>query len=414
MTHQIKIIAAALLLALSIPATAGELTLSAPGASDSVPARLSNAVTKNAAALETAPLQFAWRLDAEAPLSAISAPHQAASKEYWDTRTASELSDGVSIPTTSAGAIVRLSPAAGASTKALEARRVVLIKDGLSYADGAGMKTLADSDELAKGDVPFPVGSTVFRIDPKLGAGAFKLQVPQATGDTVVHVFEPDSSVQLDLKADRTAYQAGGVIKVDAALRDGDAMLKATEIRGMITAGDGQIREFAFVADKAGGYRAQLPADLATDASHGLFEIQTFVSAGSAKDRILRDARTAFAYSVPSARFTGAARKVAMRMRDPFVHLEFDVEVASASRYQIGGVLYGTDQNGVKVPLAMAQSAQLLEPGVHGMTLFYGPDVLDGAKAGAPYEIRDLQLVNQADMGVQEQRVVALTLETAH
>ena len=412
MTIKIKILAAALVVALSAPAIAGDLTLSAPGATDTVPAKLSTAITKNASQLESAPLQFAWRLDETAPLSAVSAPHQTASKEYWDTRSASELSNGVLIPTTAAGAIVRLSPAAGASNKALEARRVVITKDGRSYADGSGMQTVADSEELAKGEAAFPAGSTVFRIDPALGAGAFKMQVPQATGATIVHVFEPNSSLHLDLKADRTAYQAGGVIKVDAQLRDGDQVLKAAEISGMITSADGQVREFAFVANRAGGYSAELPADLKSAASRGLFEIQTFVSASSSKGRVLRDARTAFAYSVPSARLTGAARTVAVKMRDPVVYLEFDVEVAIPSRYQIGAVLYGTDAKGAKVPLAMAQSAQLLDAGVHGLTLLYGPDVLDGAKAGAPYEIRDLQLVNQADMGLQEQRVHALTLET--
>lgn len=115
--------------------------------------------------------------------------------------------------------------------------------------------------------------------------------------------------------------------------------------------------------------------------------------------------------SLPGARFTGNARTVPVKMRDPVIYLEFDVEVATASRYQIGGVLYGTDQSGVRVAVAAAQSAQLLLPGVHGMTLFYGQDILDGLAVGAPWEIRDLQLVDQADMALQEKRVQALVLE---
>jgi hypothetical protein len=124
------------------------------------------------------------------------------------------------------------------------------------------------------------------------------------------------------------------------------------------------------------------------------------------------DAPAILSVRVPSARLTGAARSVPVRMRDPVVYLEFDVEVAATSRYQIGGVLYGTDNSGAKVPLAMAQSAQRLEPGVHGMTLLFGPDILDSVAAGAPWEIRDLQLVNLADMSVQEQRERALVVES--
>ncbi len=405
-----KILAAALALTLSAPLVAADLALAPAGPNDTLPARLSAVAHKNAASLEAQPLAFAWRLEPEAALTAVVVPQETKSREYWDTRSSDELAAGVTLPTTAAGAIVRLSPAAGTSTKALEARRVVLVKDGQRYEDGTGMQTIADVAELEKGAAPFPEGSTVFRIDPKLGAGSFKIEVPQASGETVVHVFEPQSSLQLDLKADRNAYQAGSKIVVAASLRDGEKAIPAGEISGMITTADGQMREFAFVADKAGNYRAEVPADLTTDVSRGLFEIHAFASAKSDQGRVLRDARTAFAYSVPSARLTGAARTLPVRMRNPVVYLEFDVEVASASRYQIGGVLYGTDAAGRSVPLAMAQSAQQLAPGVHGMTLMYGPDVLDGAKAGAPYQIRDLQLVNQADMGLQEQRELGLVL----
>jgi len=413
MKTTIKILAAALSVAVSVPLSATVLRLAAASANDTLPTKLSAAAHKNAASLESKPLAFAWRLPPEAALTAVVLPQETKSREYWDSRNADELAAGVNIPTTAAGAIVRLSPAAGSSAKALEARRVVLVKDGQRYENGTGMQAIADVAELEKGAAPFPEGSTVFRIDPKLGAGTFKIEVPQASGATIVHVFEPQSSLHLHLKADRNAYQAGSQIIVSASLRDGEKAIPAGQISGVITTADGQTREFAFVADKAGAYSARVPADLSADASRGLFEIQAFASAATKDGRVLRDARTAFAYSVPSARLTGAARTLPVRMRDPVVYLQFDVEVASASRYQIGAVLYGTDAAGKKVPLAMAQSAQQLEPGVHGMTLLYGPDVLDGAKAGAPYEIRDLQLVNQADMGLQEQRELGLTLDSA-
>lgn len=410
MNFKTKIITSALLFALAIPALAVELTLSPPGANDTVPTSLTTQSVKGAPAMESEPVQFAWRLDSAAPLDAVAQPHQASSKEYWDKRSADELAGGVAIPTTAAGAIIRLSPVGSASVKALDARQVVLRKDGHTYTNGQGMMSIANSEDLEKGSAPFPAGSTVFRIDPELGAGAFKLQVPGASGETVVHVFEPNSSLHLDLKADRVAYQAGGSIEIVAQLSDGKRSLDAEQISGVITSPGGQVREFEFVANKSGGYRAQVPADFAAESSMGLFEIQTFAStrAGQA----LRDARTAFAFTVPSARLTGAARTLPVRMRDPVVYLEFDVEVMAASRYQIGGVLYGTDASGVKVPVAMAQSAKRLEPGLHGMTLLYGPDVLDGLGVGAPWEIRDLQLVNQADMGLQEQRVLALAVDS--
>ena len=413
MRIQTKIIVSALSLALASLASAAELKLIAHSAQDTVPAQISSQTAKATTALESEPVQFAWRLDDAAALQEVATPHLASSKEYWDRRSADELAAGVAIPTTSPGAIVRLSPVGDASAKAIEARQVILRQGDQAFSNGAGMQALADSETLEKGSAPFPAGSTVFRIDPALGAGRFELQAATASGDTVVHVFEPDSPIRLDLKADRVSYLAGSEIRIDAQLIDGELKRSVDEITGLVTSPGGQVREIEFSVDKSGGYRAILPADFAAESGiGGLFEVQAFARAKGAQGQVLRDARTAFSYTVPSARFTGSARTVPVRMRDPVVYLEFDVEVAAASRYQIGGVLYGTDKNGSKIPVAMAQRAERLEPGVHGMTLMFGPDVLDGAKAGAPWEIRDLQLVNQADMGLQEQRVQALVLDS--
>jgi hypothetical protein len=412
MHTSIKLLATCVLMALAGAGAAAEFKL-ASHPQDSVPTQLTQQISKRTQSLESEPVQFAWRLDGAA-LTAVAAPYEAQSKEYWDRRSSEELAAGVAIPTTAPGAIVRLSPMGDASTKALEARSVILRKNGKTYANGAGMQAIADSAELAKGAAPFSAGTTVFRIDPALGAGQFELLVAQAQGDTVVHVFEPNSSSVLALKADRVSYQRGATIALTATLSDGQSSLKVNQISGLLTSPGGQVREIAFKADQAGQYRAQLPADFSAEASMGLYEIQTFVSASGAKGTLLRDARTAFAYSVPGARFTGAARTRALRMRDPYVSMEFDVEVAAASRYQIGGVLYGTDVNGNKVAVAMAQRAELLTPGLHSLVLHYGPDVLDGLNVGAPWEIRDLQLVDQADMGLQEQRVLGVAFDSAH
>lgn len=406
------LIASALLLALSASASAAEWTLPASGAGDSVPTQLSNRAAKASTPLETAPVQFAWRLDPAAPLQALATPPLVQSREYWDKRSSDEMAAGVPIPTTSPGAIVRLSPSGTGAVKALEARQVILLKDGRSYANAEGMRALADSETLEKGSAPFPAGSTVFRIDPSLGAGAFELKVAGASGDTIVHIFEADSTRQLELKADRIAYQAGQSIRIDAALRDGTKLLSIDELGAFVVSPGGQMREVRFEADKSGGYRADLPADFSAEAGiGGLFEVQVFASAIGGS--LQRDARTAFAYSVPTARLTGSVRSVPLRMRDPYVSLEFDLEVAAAGRYQLGAVLYGTDKTGAKVPVAMAQSARALEAGVQSLQLLYGPDVLDGIAAGAPWELRDVQLIDQATMGVQEQRVRGLELGSA-
>lgn len=411
MKRSLNLLSLALALGAVMPVAAAELVL-LRGNQDTVPSALSATAIKRNQSLETEAVQFAWRLDG-APLTEVAAPFEARSKEYWDRRSADELAAGIVIPTTAPGAIVRLSPVQASSSKALEAGTLILRKDGRSYGNGSGMQAVADSDELTKSSAPFSAGSTLFRIDPALGSGRFELFAPQADGDAIVHVYEPQSSVELGLKADRVGYQHGQTIHIETVLGDTTGALKANEVSGLVTSPGGQVRDLHFRADKSGVWRAELPADFVAEGIPGLYEIQTFASAQGSQGVVLRDARTAFSYSVPSARFTGAARTQALRMRDPYVSVEFDIEVKADSRYQISGVLYGADASGAQVPVAMAQRAELLEPGVHGLVLQYGPDVLDGAKVGAPWEIRDLQLVNQGDMGLQEQRVIAVRFDNA-
>lgn len=410
MNRPITLIAAALTAVLSGGLAATELRLAPPAAHDTVPATLSSEVVKHTVALENAPVEFAWRLDGT-PLDAIASPYQASSKEYWDRRSADELAKGITLDTVAPGALVRLSPLDTAQTKALEAREVILRKDGKSYANGSGMVLLADAEELEKGFAPFSQGTTVFRIDPALGAGRFELVVPQASGAAIVHVYEPESTTSLELALDRVSYQKGQPMVLRARLVDDESRVRVTQIGGLITAPDGQVYDIRFKAEAGGGFSASLPADFAAAGQMGLYEVETFVTGTTVKGRVLRDARTAFAYTVPSARFHGSARTVAVKLRDPNVALEVDVEVAAASRYQIHAVLYGTTAGGEKIPVAVAQSAAMLQPGIHALPLTFGPEVLDGAKAGPPWEIRDLRLVNQADMGLQEHRVQALTLD---
>ena len=72
---------AALSLALCTSAFAAELSLNAAGITDTVPSKLSSNALKASTNLESEPVQFAWRLEADAVLEAVSKPQQASSKE---------------------------------------------------------------------------------------------------------------------------------------------------------------------------------------------------------------------------------------------------------------------------------------------------------------------------------------------
>jgi hypothetical protein len=59
-------------------------------------------------------------------------------------------------------------------------------------------------------------------------------------------------------------------------------------------------------------------------------------------------------------------------------------------------------------PVALAQSATWLTAGHGNIVLRYDAASLS---LGAPWEVRDLRLVNQADLSVQERRERAISLK---
>ena len=91
------------------------------------------------------------------------------------------------------------------------------------------------------------------------------------------------------------------------------------------------------------------------------------------------------------------------------VAVRIGVETVMASRYMVSGALYGTGADGRLHPAAIAQTAAWLGNGRGTLDLRYDASSVDGA-LHAPWELRDLRLVNQADLGLLERRERALAL----
>ena len=78
-----------------------------------------------------------------------------------------------------------------------------------------------------------------------------------------------------------------------------------------------------------------------------------------------RDARTAFAVAIASARLDGRIERIMHGARAAGgVTARVGVEVADASRYQLAGVLYGTSTDGRLKPVAIAHAAAWLGIGL--------------------------------------------------
>lgn len=368
-------------LVLAAHAAVAAQPMRAPAAGDQVPARLV-AMPAPSAAIERAPVSFAWKLDPNAALSAAQ-PHVAQSREYWQTVDAAELRQGVSVKTSAPGALIRVSPARGARALDQNALRI-------NDASGAArIERLASAKQLADAGMDVQDGTVIAKLAPEAGAGAYTLRAAQAEGRYLVHVFEPQSTDVLNAAVDRQHALAGDTVRVNVGFDRAGKRAQA-QADALLVAPDG--RSWPVAVGKDGTARVKLPANAGN--AQGLWEVQVFASA----DGVQRDARTAFAVAAPTARFKGqfAFNATTMRMALP-------VQAGSVGRYEARGTLYATASDGQMRPVSQAHSAAWMHRGNGMLVLQFDRSHLP-AGYGAPFEVRDLALNDQSRMAPLESR----------
>lgn len=388
-----------LALVLAQTAAARTLTLPAPSATDLTPTALTATPSSQSKAsrLETQPVQFAWVLPAEQTLQA-QAPYQAESREFWMRVSATDLQSGKRLQTSAPEALIRLSPI-GDGKAAVDPLQVEITSDAGTFARGTGLKNAANAAELKAANAPFPSGTLAFQLKSEVGQGTLQLRVAKAAQDYLVHVYEPNSQQTLNLKADRITAQHGQTFNVIAATNDGAAV---DAIGGFLSAPNGFQLPLEFKRDGS-QYVAKVAHDGLAGEGEGLWEIHTF----SSRDGIQRDAKTAIVSSVPRARLGNSLESKSSQKGA--VSLSVSIDVAAASRFELRGTLQGVDGKRVRVG-AMASSAAVLKPGKQTLTLVFDADTIGKSGLQAPFGIRDLTLVDQATLAVQESRSAVIAL----
>lgn len=358
-------------------------------------------------------VSFTYPLDPDRPLAARPAPYRAESREYWQQVEAAELAGGVPVYTTAPGALVRISPAAPSrddrATPVDPAALAITTPSGDALPPGAGMNLLADAEALTAAGMAFPEGTAAVRIDPALGAGRFELRAPALAasgGRYLLHVVDSGSDLALTMSAGDTALLAGGALTVDAGLLAGGVPVLADELEGFLTAPDGRLRPVTFEPDPRGSWRADVTVARAA-AAPGLWEIHARAATRHRGLTAVRSVRIPFALAAPTARFTGEA--VVTEKPDGALRIDLPVEVSTAGRYEARGVLWATAPDRTRKPLAAVHAARWLDLGHAVLTIEIPADQLTGPLA-APWELRDLRLIDQGRMGLLHRQAEALLI----
>lgn len=351
---------------------------------------------------ERKPVSFSYALNPNNEL-AKSTPYTAESREYWMQTDGGELTTGLMIDTTAPGALIRISPAVGAA--AIVPGNLKLLRNGNAIDSSKAFSQQANTDQLQKAGMDVSSGTAIVKIADAQGKGRFQLMVPKASGRYLVHVFEPNSDVTLQAKADRQNYLVGDQLVVNALLGKNEKAMAGTEISGLLVSPSGKSYDMTF-KNENGALRAvsKLPNEVTQQP--GLWEVQVLAGASDGNLRVQRDARTVISIAQPTAKLNGEFRFNAQALS-----FSMPIQVGSPGRYELSGTLYATGRDGISRPVAQAAMANWFKQGNGVLNLAFNPADLP-AGYGAPFELKFVELKDQTRMTQLESREMAARVGT--
>ena len=377
--------------------------------------RIDPAVVPGSRHAENAPVRFAWVLQGVSAdsLEQSSGSMRVESRQYWVDATGAELADGVSLPLTSRGAVIRVSPLEAGSNVAgeigIDPASVQLSVNGKRFDSTKSMMQVTDGASLQRLGMSVPVRTIAFKLDNSIPPGKLDLAVARLPADQklVVHVFEPDSDWVAELAVPRDTFVAGETLEFGFGLGDGRGKTRVDSVQAVL-ADPFADKTWALEIDKADGtLTRQAPADRFVSGQDGLFEAYVYLETVQDGLTIRRDLKLPVSIVPPLARFTGQT----VAKLDDGLTLEVGVETAVPGRFQLNGQIFGTAADGSLKPLAMAQSAAVIDGRSGRIELQVSSNMLKASGLRAPFEVRNLELLDQGRMFVLQRRQRGLLLE---
>jgi|GEM_PF-2771672 len=313
----------------------------------------------------------------QAPADTSLKPPKADSRSYHLSATAEDLSQGVKLPLSASGAVIRLVPMDGQPVIRPEALRFrqgdIVLQGEQAIAD------LAPADAAGPARDIFGQSTLAFRLAEDIAAGELELSLAETamrpTARYRIHVFEPESSILGQLSGHSPLVAEGGRLAVEKSLAGEDGA-QLSSVTARLRSPSGEVFEVDLAAD--GGLVLPEP----NRQKRGLWELEARMRGEGPSGPIRRDVRLAFEGVVPTARF---ADSVQVRQAFDEWWLIANVEVATAGRYELRATL---------PEVGAAHSAAWLEPGQRQLILRFP------GRMPVSAELHDLRLVDQTRMGL--------------
>ena len=330
------------------------------------------------------------------------------SRQYYIDTTGGQLADGIDLPLTAPGAVIRLSTGTSDNRSGLSLRQLELKLNGNTVDARKIAQNVTGGRQLRASGWRVPENTLAFRMDRATGAGTLTLRYSGLTADApvLVHVFEPESRWVARLALNNQRFLAGQTITASLMIDDGLRQQTPTAASAILSAPGGEHLRSMHRSGGDGFWQLIAPEQVQSN-HQGLYEIHLHVEQRFGDLIVRRDISHAVSIAPSLARFSGTATVA----HDRQVQLALPVEASLAGRYQINATLYATDQKGELQPAIFSQSAAVLPAGGGPLSIAFDTQALAQAGLGAPFELRDVSLLDQGRMLQLEHRQRALVIE---
>ncbi|MGK7294525.1 MAG: DUF4785 domain-containing protein [Candidatus Wenzhouxiangella sp. M2_3B_020] len=355
--------------------------------------------------IENEAVRFAWKLDDAAATQDVRQA-RVESRQYWLDATGDELARGVELPLTARGAVVRVSPLNPDGDVRINPSRVRLAMKGKRLENAESLlRMVTDGQALNRQGMPVPPQTLAFKLDDAVPAGTLEFAIERLPSDAqmVVHVFEPESDWVAELSLPRHNFFAGDELSFDFGLAAGEARVDVESIQAVVADPFADQTWQLDVDAGRGRLSRKAPGERFVSGHEGLFEAYVYLETEKNGLTVRRDLKLPFSIAPPLARFDGRAQA----RLDGGLALTVGVATAAAGRFQVNGQIFGTAADGSLKPLAIAQAAATLAPGTGSLELKVDRSMLAASGLRAPFEVRNLELLDQGRMFMLERRARA-------
>lgn len=347
-------------------------------------------------------ISFSFPIEGAQQLDFSTKQAHTQSRQFTIDASGSQLKRGVNFNTSAKGALVRISAFDGHS--AVEPQNLSLkTSKGKVFAKGQGFDTLVSSSAMQKSGTAFQQGTTGFKIADNAGAGQMTLKADsgiRSNGRYRINVFEKNSDTALHLTADKNNYLASDTLKVDASVFNQGQTQNIQSIQGKLVSPTGKEFPVNFEQSKD-GYQLNKPLNMSAHSVPGaLWELRTVTQVKVNGQMVQRNGQVPFAFAEQTAKLSASATMFGQKQSPKAT---VPINVKTDGRYEVRGVLYGTDASGNLKPAMMTHSAANLAAGEGAIILDFDTSILQKSGLSAPFTVRNIELRDQSQMALVDQ-----------